>query len=209
VRGEADSQLRDGEQDRETGARDAENASGPSKVLALINGVPLVREVVDRLARAKVDKIVVVASSPHHLAIVDALHGSTGTVVSNPHPEQGLSSSLRAGVRALPEDCIAFIVALGDQPLIDPRVVGLLVEVWIRAGGGAAAVVPRYRNTDWGHPILMDASLRGRLEVLSGDAGARALLARLGDRCLRISIDADAPSDVDTPDDLRGIAVSA
>lgn len=174
---------------------------GGDKVLAELRGIALVRHVVDRLRLAGVSSIVVVAGASHE-GVQSALGGTDADVVVNPDPGAGMSASLRIGVEALSEEVVAFVVALGDQPFIDATVVRVLGDTW--RGSNAAAVVPVYRDGR-GNPVLFDASMRRRLQSLAGDMGARELLTAMGDRVLRVPVDADAPRDVDTRDDLRSL----
>lgn len=174
---------------------------GGEKVVAELHGIALVRHVVDRLRLAGLAPIIVVAGGTS-AAVREALFGSDADVVENPRPDDGMSASLRVGVEALPEECDAFLVALGDQPLVDADVVRALTDTW--RDSNAAAVVPVYR-TGRGNPVLFDATMRRRLRALEGDAGARDLLEAMGDRVVRVPVDADAPRDVDTPDDLQAL----
>jgi CTP:molybdopterin cytidylyltransferase MocA len=88
---------------------------------------------------------------------------------------QGMGAVLAeaaGGLRAA--GCGAVVVALGDQPLVTPAVVGRLVAAWRE---GAGPVVSAAYGGRAGHPKLFDASLLGRLATLGGDTGARELLA--------------------------------
>ncbi|MCC6931614.1 MAG: nucleotidyltransferase family protein [Gemmatimonadaceae bacterium] len=174
---------------------------GGDKVLAEVRGIALVRHVVDRLRLAGVACVVVVAPAPGD-GVRAALAGTDADVVVNPAPSDGMSASLALGVAALPDEVDAFVVALADQPFIDAAVVRALGETW--RDSNAAAVVPMYRDGR-GNPVLFDASMRRRLQALEGDMGARDLLVAMGDRVLRIPVDADAPRDVDTPEDLQSL----
>jgi molybdenum cofactor cytidylyltransferase len=171
---------------------------GGAKVLAAHDEVPLVRHAVNQLVAAGIGSVVVTAGE-HAAEIVAALVGTPTTVVQV-DPAGEMSASLRAGVLALSSECAAFVVALGDQPGVDPAVVRALVETW--EGSTSAAVVPVYRGAQ-GHPVLFDATMRRRFGALVGDRGGRDLLADLGDRVVWMPVDADVPVDVDTMDDLR------
>ncbi|GMV10401.1 MAG: hypothetical protein AMXMBFR55_21350 [Gemmatimonadota bacterium] len=174
---------------------------GGDKVLVPLRGVPVVRHVVDRLVRAGAAPVVVVGGGAAEGVRV-ALAGTGAEVVVNPEPARGLSASLRVGVEALPATCDAFFVALGDQPFVEVDVLRRLAEAW--RGCNAAAVVPIYRDGQ-GNPVLFDGTMRRRLRALAGDAGARTLLAAMGDRVVRVAVDADAPRDIDTPADLQAL----
>ncbi len=116
---------------------------GGPKVLAQHKGIELVRHVVDRLVFAGVFDIVVTAGE-HRVAIEAALAGSPARVVSVADPTAGLSASLNTGVSALADECRVFVVALGDQPLIDAQLIGRLRAAWEgRRGPPALRPSPR------------------------------------------------------------------
>ena len=123
-------------------------------------------------------------------------------VVDNPGWAEGMGSSLRAGLAALPPDVAAAVVLLVDQPALTPAAVRRVVEA---AGEpiDAAVVVATY-DGQRGHPVLL-----GRLqwpaaaELATGDRGARDFLARHGDGVVEVPCaDVADPGDVDTPADL-------
>jgi molybdenum cofactor cytidylyltransferase len=172
---------------------------GAPKVLERVRGIELVRHVVDRVSAAGIEEIIVTAGAMA-AGVREAVEGSGATVVDVPDATAGLSASLRAALDALPEACTAFVVALGDQPFIDPLVVRQLRETWDTSN--AAAVVPVYRGSGRGNPVFFDATMRRRLRELTGDAGARDLLVAMGDRVVEVAVDAPAPRDVDTREDL-------
>lgn len=171
------------------------------KVVAPLRGTAVVRHVVDRLARAGLSPIVVVAA-PGAAELRRVLEGTNAQVVENPQRDDGLSASLRCGVASLDASVDGFVVALGDQPEIAPDLLMRLVDAW--RNSNAAAVVPEYRNGR-GNPVLFDDTMRPRLTRLTGDAGARELLRQMGDRVVTVRVDADAPRDVDTRADLRAL----
>jgi len=175
---------------------------GGAKVLARLRGVELVRHVIDRLTLAGIPDIVVTAGE-HLAAITAAAAGSDARVVRVADAASGLSASLNAGVAALPDDCRVCVVALGDEPMIDPLLIKRLRDAW--EGSNAAAVVPVYRGGVRGHPVLFDISMRRFLRDLQGDQGARHLLDAMAERVIFLPVDADAPRDVDTNEDLAAL----
>jgi molybdenum cofactor cytidylyltransferase len=146
------------------------------------------------------DARVVVAADDHGVA---ALCRSAGVpYVINPDADQGLSTSLRCGLAALPADAGAALVLLGDQPMIRLDVIARLASVW-RAGGDPI-VRPRYAGAldTPGHPVLLGRAVWPLAERLEGDAGLGALLAS-GEAGVTI---VDVPGinpDIDLPADLH------
>jgi len=201
-------------------ASGASTRFGGDKLLATLGDRPVVRWSAEALAGAVDELVVVVREDPHRSAlrpevrsaegrshqessIGRALDGLPIRLAINHDAERGMATAIRAGISALPADAEAVIIALGDQPLIDGRVVERLVTRW--RASGARAVQPCY-DDGRGHPVLFDASLFAALCELEGDVGARAVLDAVGDALDLLPVHGLRPVDVDTPAALRTIA---
>lgn len=171
---------------------------GGNKLIAPLGGRPVVRWSADALAPAVDALFVVVPDADRELR--DALVGLPVRWVTNRRSEDGMASSLRCGIEALPADVDAAVVALADQPLVDDVVAPRLVARW--RTGGASAVAAEY-DDGRGHPVLFGATLFPRLLVLTGDRGAREILDALGTELALVTVSGDRPGDVDTPELLE------
>ena len=129
-------------------------------------------------------------------------------LVINPNFAEGLSSSLKVGVRALPSSIDAVIVLLGDMPLITHSLINQMIDVF-NASPHASALVPTYQG-EWGNPVLLSRKLFPEIEKLSGDVGARKILHAHRADVIEVSVTSDdVLVDLDTPEALakaRGIA---
>ncbi len=170
---------------------------GAQKLVAPFAGSTVIRTTVDRLRAAQIDPVVVVVG-PDGGAIRSALSGIEVLWAVNPEPARGMSSSLGAGVAALPPHVAAAFVALGDQPMVDGLVLDQLMEAWWR--GERPIVAPRYRGRR-GNPVLFDRSLFADLQALEGDRGARDYIDANRERLQVVDVDDAMPLDVDTPAD--------
>ena len=177
-------------------ASGASRRFGSDKLLADLAGRPVVRWSAEALDSA-VDSLVVVVP-PGSPALRDALSDLDADFVENPSAHEGMASSIRAGVAALPREAEAVVIALGDQPTLDPGVVRRVVAAWRDAPGKARAVTASYTDGR-GHPTLFAAELFPSLLALAGDRGARDLLASLGDSLALVEAAGARPADVDTP----------
>ena len=169
---------------------------GTPKALAELGGRRLVDRGVDLLRDGGAAPVLVVLGAVR----VDVPGVLT---VHNPGWRTGMGSSLAAGLRALPGDCAAAVIALVDQPLVGPEVVRRLLAAH-RAGAelAVAAYGGRARN-----PVLLARGhWAGVLAAAEGDAGARPYLrARPGLVTLVECADIGRPDDVDTPEDLARV----
>jgi len=171
---------------------------GQPKIFLELDGRPLLLHALDRLRDEAIGDVVVVVG-PGDLDRATGLVGTRARAVVNPSPEAGQSSSLRVGVEALAPGTAAVVVALGDQPTVPPAVVPGLIRLWHATG--QPVVAPRYADGR-GNPVLFAAAVFPELRAVSGDQGARAVIARDPARVALLELDVPMPPDVDTPEDL-------
>jgi molybdenum cofactor cytidylyltransferase len=177
---------------------------GSNKLLAPLDGEPMIARVVDAFLASKARPVLVVVG---HQAdrVRAALAGRDVRFVENAAYEEGLGASLRAGIEALGEDVDAALVGLGDMPRITPAHVNRIVDAFDPAGPETIVVPVHDRKR--GHPVLWSARHFAEMRKLGGDVGARGLLERHADAVRTVAIDDDAVHiDVDTPEMLAGAA---
>jgi molybdenum cofactor cytidylyltransferase len=171
---------------------------GGPKMLAELDGRPLLEHVAAAMAAAPVDRLVCVLGAGAETVRRGVNFESAEIVVCDDWAE-GQAASLRTGVEAL-ADAEAIVIALGDQPLLSPAAVE---RVLAARGEGALAVRATYGGVP-SHPTLVERPLFGRLLELRGDAGARDLLA--GSPTREVPCDGlGSARDVDTPEDLAAL----
>jgi CTP:molybdopterin cytidylyltransferase MocA len=174
---------------------------GSPKQLAPVDGQPLLRRAVD-LATAVAGPSVTVVLGAHAARIAPMLKRSSTGVVINQHWEEGLASSLREGMRALPAGCDGVLILLADQAAVTASDLGRLISTWQEQ---PESLVAATYNGHTGVPAIFPRWAFAEFSALRGDAGARQLLARHTDRLLRIPIPS-AAIDIDTPEDLQALS---
>lgn len=179
-------------------AAGASRRFGGAKQLAMYEGRTLLEHVLGRALEAGLQPVVAVV--PVWLTRPASL-GDAATLrwVRNPHPERGMSHSLKLGFAALPAEVEAAIILLGDQPTLP-------VER-IRAVLGARGERPLIAAHVAGRPappVLVERSHFGLVDQAAGDAGLRDLLAAHPEWVTAVAAEAPVP-DVDTPDDLAAL----
>jgi molybdenum cofactor cytidylyltransferase len=174
---------------------------GPNKLLAELGGKPLVRIVTEQALASKAQNVIVVTG---HQAdeVEEALRGSNVTFVRNPDFAQGLASSVKAGIGAVPDDADGAVICLGDMPLIDSRLIDRLIEAFASDRGHLIAV-PVSDNRR-GNPVLWSRRFFNELMALDGDIGARHLIARHSEAVAEVPVEGfGAFLDIDTPQALE------
>lgn len=174
---------------------------GPNKLLAELNGRPLVRIVAEQVLASKAAGVTVVTG---HQAdkVREALRGLDVSFVHNPDYAEGLAGSVKAGIAAVPAAADGAVVCLGDMPLVDARLIDRLIEAFA-PDRGALIVVP-VSDGRRGNPVLWSRRFFAELMTLDGDIGARHLIARHGETVAEVPVaGAGAFLDIDTPQALE------
>jgi molybdenum cofactor cytidylyltransferase len=174
-----------------------------NKLLADLGDKPLVRHAAEA-ALASTARPVIVVTGNRGADVAKALDGLDVQAIDNPDFAQGLSSSLKCGIRAVPAACEGALVMLGDMPAVTAPHLERMIAAF-RDGGGGPIVVPMHMGRR-GNPVLWPARYFTEMLQLEGDVGARQVLAaHAGDVC-EIDLGTDAIfADVDTPDELERI----
>ena len=172
-----------------------------TKLIAPLDGAPLVRRVAQAALGSRARPVVVVVGHARR-AVEGALEGLPVTIAFNPDYSAGLSTSLRVGLASLQDDVQGAVALLGDMPLVNIRLINRLIEAFeSRPEASAVAPVDRGRR---GNPVLLARPLFQPATQLRGDKGARGLIDGLGsDRLIEIAVAGrDASYDIDQPSDL-------
>ena len=175
---------------------------GSHKLLAELDGKPLVAHIVDAVAAAGLPPPLVVLGHEAD-AVRAAIDPRPATFVTAPDYAQGLARSLAAGIAAVPADWEAVLVCLGDMPRVEPETLRTLTAVT----GEDAVAVPVWAGRR-GNPVRWGRAHFEALAALGGDAGGRALLRTLSVREIAATGDG-VLIDADTPDALAALRTAA
>jgi molybdenum cofactor cytidylyltransferase len=173
---------------------------GPrNKLLEPIGGETIVRRVVATAIASGAEPVIVVTG--HEAAsVAGALRGLDVTIVANPDYADGLSASLRVGLRALPADIDGALILLGDMPEVEAPVLAALMAAFT----GANAICVPVRHGRRGNPVLWGRSYFAEMMRLTGDTGAKPLMARHKAQSIEVEVATDSIfEDVDAPEDLE------
>ncbi|MBI3444339.1 MAG: nucleotidyltransferase family protein [Magnetospirillum sp.] len=168
---------------------------GSDKRLARIGGHSMLELAMAAAMGAGLDPVVVVVSGPEPLAPMP--RGIS--VVINPEPSRGMASSLVTGVEALPDSVAGVAVLLADMPRVEARHLLLLLA----QAGPDRICVPVHQGRR-GNPVVLGRTFFPDLLALTGDRGAKGILARHSQAVREVEMpDESVLMDVDTPEELR------
>lgn len=175
-----------------------------NKLLATVNGVPMLERVASEVLGSRVCAVHVVTGSDRD-RVESALEGLDVHLVHNPLFDQGMSTSIAAGLCALPEDVEGALICLGDMPDLSARILDRIVAAF-DPQGGAEVCVPTCRGKR-GNPVLWSRRFFAEIRGIRGDVGARHLIGEHEDVVREVPIDDDAVLfDVDSPETLARAA---
>jgi molybdenum cofactor cytidylyltransferase len=174
-----------------------------NKMLQVVDGQPMLASVLDAVAAS--DCCVTVAVTGHETdALSPILAGRDLLAVHNPNFAAGLSSSLKAGLRALPPGLDGVLVCLGDMPRVTADHLNRLMAAF-NPLEGRAIVVPTAEGQR-GNPVLWSAEFLPAMQALAGDRGAKPLFEEFADRLAEVEMGDDAVLlDIDTPETLAAV----
>ena len=154
-----------------------------NKLLANIDGVPMVQRTTDAVLHSRAGPIVVVTG--HEAARIRTVLGNRQvTIVDSPDYKTGLSASLRAGLNAVPADCDGALIVLGDMPLVTAAQLDKLIAAFDPLEGRAICV-PTWKGKR-GNPVLWARQILSQ-STLSDDAALQSRVREVGTRIAAVS----------------------
>ena len=172
-----------------------------NKLLVALDGRPLLAHVVGAVVASRLKPVIVVIGHESE-QMKQVLKGYDIVLVDNRDYTDGLSTSLRCGLAALPQDVDAVLICLADMPAVTADHIGRLVGRFDPTRGRCIGV-PTYHGKR-GNPVLWDKRFLLEMSAITGDVGARALIATRTDFMYEVEMpDCAVLIDVDTPADME------
>ena len=169
-----------------------------NKLLELVEGKSVIAYAVSAALESCAEPVIVVTGFDAE-RIIEALRGLKVAIVHNADHERGLSASLRAGLKALPPNTDGALILLGDMPEIQSGDLKALSGAFI---DNQTICVP-VRHGRRGNPVLWGARYFPEMMRITGDAGAKPLMAKYPDQVIEVPVESDSIfADIDTFSDL-------
>jgi CTP:molybdopterin cytidylyltransferase MocA len=173
---------------------------GETKQLLRLGEHTLLDQVLANVRASGVDEIVLVLG---HAAekIMDSVTGENVKIAINRAYREGMGTSLRTGLSALPSGIDAALIVLADQPFVRPATLKQLMDQYRESN--AQIVIPMYKGFR-GNPVLLDHSVFPEVMALNGDIGCRAVFGNHLEGIVKVSVeDLGILLDLDSKDDLE------
>jgi len=178
-----------------------------NKLLASVQGQPMVCRVADRLLATRVDEVIVVTGHESE-KVQEVLVDHRVRFAHNPDYASGLSSSLATGVKALTAKTQAALICLADMPELDSEQMNQLLDAY-DPPAGALICVPTFAGKR-GNPVLWDQVFFNDMSEIQGDVGARHLIGEHALSVVEVPMqDRGVVFDVDSPQILAQLTTES
>jgi len=176
---------------------------GQPKLLLPWGKSTIIESVVRNFLNSKIFELIVVVGGDRE-RVKKALASEALSIIENPCYREGMGASIRQGVQAASDQAEAYLIGLGDQPLITAEIIDSLIAVFAREGPGIAVCAYEGKN---GHPVIFGRKFRNSLCALRGDRGGRELVKQHAAEVRKVEMGSNAILvDIDTPEDYRKVS---
>jgi molybdenum cofactor cytidylyltransferase len=174
---------------------------GQAKQLLALGESTVLAKTLDHVQAAALHEIILVLGASAEAIRRQLPSAQQLKIVVNQAYQQGIASSLRAGLSAVDLHSDAALIILGDQPFIRPQTLDRIVEEYRRSQ--AQIVIPVHLGQR-GNPVLLDRSVFAEVMALEGDVGSRAIFARHLEQIVNVEVeDEGIVLDLDDPVDYE------
>ncbi len=174
---------------------------GRPKLVLEIAGRTVLQHVVGHVRQSRCDPILVVVGDEADRVARD-VRGPGVEIVVNERYREGMGTSIAAGLSALPPECEAAIILLGDQPRVTAATIDALIDA--HRTTGKPLIASRYGAVT-GAPTLIGRAMFDEARRLSGDVGGRWLMDRHPGLVGEVALAPDLAADLDTPEEFARV----
>lgn len=158
-------------------AGQSQRMGAQNKLLAEIDGVPIIRRTAQALLDGGLNDLVIVTGHEHRL-VAAALDDLPVTCIYNDEYQSGQASSVACGVRHHQNGShAAVLIALGDMPLVRPELIAALLRDHSSLPDATDRITLPVFDGRRGNPVIWGRGFFDELVALTGDAGGRIIFA--------------------------------
>ena len=174
---------------------------GENKLIKDVKGIPLIKYALNNILKSNVNEIIIILGYQNET--IEKLIDKTSRVkfVFNSNYNEGISSSIKKGIKNLSEKNEAFFISLGDMPSINYNTYNQLIKY----SKDKKVIVPLFKGQK-GNPVLFPKSFEKKLLSIEGDSGAKKMLEINKKEVLNLEIDDPGIiKDLDVPSDFNSL----
>jgi len=181
------------------------NRMGQPKQLMPFGQSTILERTIDNLLNSAVSETIVVLGYREE-DVRKTIAGKPVKIAINPDYQQGMSTSIIAGLKQVDKRTQAVLIALSDQPFVDSQTINSLVEAFIANNRGI--IIPVYQGRR-GNPVIFAIRYKGELLNLKGDVGGREIIKRHPDDVLEVAVNCEGVLlDIDTMENYTPITLN-
>ena len=174
---------------------------GENKLIKDVKGIPLIKYALNNILKSNVNEIIIILGYQNET--IEKLIDKTSRVkfVFNSNYKEGISSSIKKGIKNLSEKNEAFFISLGDMPSINYNTYNQLIKY----SKDKIVIVPLFKGQK-GNTVLFPKSFEKKLLSIEGDSGAKKMLEINKKEVLNLEIDDPGIiKDLDVPSDFNSL----
>lgn len=169
---------------------------GSPKLLLPFKGKLIIHHIIDQALLSHLDGVVVVANPNVPELVKEISTSRINSLVANPCPELGMSSSIRKGIAALPETASAAMILLGDMPLMKAGVIDKMIDYY--HSNHFPLITQASYLGEKGHPVIFSRPLFHFLSAIDGDNGGKTLIQQFSNQLHLVEMNKEITVDIDT-----------
>ena len=173
---------------------------GKLKQLLPLGQDTILGQTIDNFLNSKAAETIVVIGYRAQ-EIINAIGNRPVKIALNPSYQQGMSTSISAGLKLISDKSQGIMIVLADQPFISNQTIDRLIGVFSSSHKGI--VIPAHKGRQ-GNPVIFNIQYKQELLALKGDVGGKEIIARHPEDVIKINFDSDdIIHDLDTEDNYN------
>jgi len=175
-----------------------------NKLLLRIGETQILQKSLDALMQANVDEVILVTGYENTVVSQSILHQDTFTLVYNELHKTGMTSSIQCGLKAVSEEADAYMICLGDMPMLTSTDINVLVEKWNNQLNNKQKILRPVHKERFGNPVIFSSSYKQAILDHKAPEGCKEIIALNKDQVIPCEMTNDHIfRDIDTPEDYQ------
>lgn len=155
---------------------------GSPKMLLDFGGKTMIERVIENVTSSEINNVMVVLGAEKD-KLIKIISKYQVRSCCNENYSEGMLSSVKCGIRSLPDNYEAVLIFQGDQPFVAPLVISFVLAAYKSTGKGI--VIPMAGGKR-GHPLLIDRKYKNEIDKIDSNQGLRSLAYRFSDDVMEV-----------------------